>query len=78
VLLQKYPITTLCGAPTNYRMMILEDLSQYKFPTLRHCVGAGEPLNPEVIEVWKKAFGLTIRDGYGQTETVLLCGNSPH
>ncbi|MEW6424010.1 MAG: AMP-binding protein [Bacillota bacterium] len=76
-LLQKYPITTLCGAPTNYRMMVLEDLSQYSFPTLRHCVGAGEPLNPEVIEVWKKAFGLTIRDGYGQTETVLLCGNFP-
>jgi len=76
-LLQKYPITTLCGAPTNYRMMVLEDLSQYKFTTLRHCVGAGEPLNPEVIEVWKKATGLTIRDGYGQTETVLVCGNFP-
>ncbi|MBE3586398.1 AMP-binding protein [Desulfofundulus thermocisternus] len=76
-LLQKYPITTLCGAPTNYRMMVLEDLSQYKFTTLRHCVGAGEPLNPEVIEVWKKVTGLTIRDGYGQTETVLVCGNFP-
>ncbi len=76
-LLQKYPITTLCGAPTNYRMIVLEDLSQYKFPTLRHCVGAGEPLNPEVIETWKEATGLIIRDGYGQTETVLLCGNFP-
>ncbi|WP_307403666.1 AMP-binding protein [Desulfofundulus luciae] len=76
-LLQKYPITTLCGAPTNYRMIVLEDLSQYKFPTLRHCVGAGEPLNPEVIEIWKEATGLIIRDGYGQTETVLLCGSFP-
>ncbi|RKO67380.1 acyl-CoA synthetase [Desulfofundulus salinus] len=76
-LLQKYPITTLCGAPTNYRMIVLEDLSQYKFPTLRHCVGAGEPLNPEVIEIWKEATGLIIRDGYGQTESVLLCGSFP-
>lgn len=76
-LLQKYPVTTLCGAPTNYRMMVLQDLSAYKFPKLRHCVGAGEPLNPEVIEVWRKHTGLTIRDGYGQTETVLICGNFP-
>lgn len=76
-ILQNYPITTLCGAPTNYRMMVLEDLDRYTFPTLRHCVGAGEPLNPEVIEVWKKATGLTIRDGYGQTETVVICGNFP-
>ncbi|SHK71411.1 AMP-binding protein [Desulforamulus aeronauticus] len=76
-LLQKYPITTFCGAPTNYRMLVLEDLSQYKFPTLRSCTGAGEPLNPEVIETWRKATGLTIRDGYGQTETVLVIGNFP-
>ena len=73
----KYPITTMCGAPTIYRMLVLEDLTQFKFDHLRHCVGAGEPLNPEVIEVWKKATGLTIRDGYGQTETVILCGNFP-
>ncbi len=76
-LLSKYPVTTMCGAPTIYRMLVLQDLSQYKFPTLRHCVGAGEPLNPEIIDVWKKATGCTIRDGYGQTETVLLCGNFP-
>jgi acyl-coenzyme A synthetase/AMP-(fatty) acid ligase len=48
-----------------------------KCPTLRHCVAAGEPLNPEVIETWKAATGLVIRDGYGQTETVVLCGNFP-
>lgn len=45
-LLGQYPITTLCGAPTIYRMFVQQDLSQYKYPTLRHCVGAGEPLNP--------------------------------
>ena len=76
-LLSQYPVTTMCGAPTIYRMLVLEDLSQYKFPHLRHCVGAGEPLNPEIIEVWKKATGCTIRDGYGQTETVCLCGSFP-
>ena len=76
-LLSRYPVTTMCGAPTIYRMLVLQDLGQYKFPHLRHCVGAGEPLNPEIIEVWKKATGCTIRDGYGQTETVLLCGSFP-
>ncbi len=76
-LLARHPITTMCGAPTIYRMVVLQDLSTYKFPHLRHCVGAGEPLNPEVIEVWKRATGLVIRDGYGQTETVLLCGSFP-
>ncbi len=74
-LLAAYPITTLCGAPTIYRMLVLQDLSGYTFHRLRHCVGAGEPLNPEVIETWRKATGSVIRDGYGQTETVLLCGN---
>jgi acyl-coenzyme A synthetase/AMP-(fatty) acid ligase len=76
-LLAKYPVTTMCGAPTIYRMLVLQDLSQYKFSTLRHCVGAGEPLNPEIIEVWAKATGCIIRDGYGQTETVLLAGSFP-
>jgi len=76
-LLAKYPVTTMCGAPTIYRMLVLEDLSEYKFPTLRHCVGAGEPLNPEIIDVWQKATGCIIRDGYGQTETVLLAGSFP-
>jgi medium-chain acyl-CoA synthetase len=76
-LLQQYPVTTMCGAPTIYRMLVLQDLNQFRFPNLRHCVGAGEPLNPEIIEVWKKATGCTIRDGYGQTETVCLCGSFP-
>ena len=76
-LLQEFPVTTMCGAPTIYRMLVLQDLSKFSFPKLRHCVGAGEPLNPEVIEIWKKATKTVIRDGYGQTETVLLCGNFP-
>ena len=76
-LLQQYPVTTFCGAPTIYRMFVQQDLGRFRFPALRHCVGAGEPLNPEIIQTWKRATGITIRDGYGQTETVLLCGNYP-
>ncbi|MFQ5744809.1 MAG: AMP-binding protein [Acidobacteriota bacterium] len=75
--LASYPITTLCAAPTVYRMLVLEDLTTCGFPSLRHCVAAGEPLNPEVIEVWRQATGITIRDGYGQTESVLLVGSFP-
>jgi len=74
-IIEKYPITTMCGAPTIYRMLVLEDLSKYDFSSLRHCVGAGEPLNPEIIEKWQRVTGLIIRDGYGQTETSILCGN---
>ena len=76
-LLAQYPVTTFCGAPTIYRMLVLQDLSAYRFPHLRHVVGAGEPLNPEVIETWQKATGLVIRDGYGQTESILLCASFP-
>lgn len=75
-LLQKYPITTFCAPPTAYRMLVQEELGRWK-TRLRHCVGAGEPLNPEVISSWESGLGLTIRDGYGQTETVLVCGNFP-
>jgi acetyl-CoA synthetase/medium-chain acyl-CoA synthetase len=74
-LVQRYPITTMCGAPTIYRMLVQQDLSGMDKTSLRHCVAAGEPLNPEVIELWRDATGITVRDGYGQTETVLLCGN---
>ncbi len=76
-MLNKYPITTMCSAPTIFRLLVQEDLSQLKPQALRHCVAAGEPLNPEVISTWEKATGNIIRDGYGQTETVLLCGNFP-
>ncbi|MCP3873998.1 MAG: AMP-binding protein [Desulfobacteraceae bacterium] len=76
-LLETFPITTMCGAPTLYRMLVLQDLGVFNNLSLRHCVGAGEPLNPEVIETWEQATGTIIRDGYGQTETVFLCGNYP-
>src|SRR6202011_5481339 len=76
-LLDSYPITTFCAPPTAYRMLVLEDLSRRSLGALRWCVGAGEPLNPEVIETWQRGTGHLIRDGYGQTETVLLCGNFP-
>jgi acetyl-CoA synthetase/medium-chain acyl-CoA synthetase len=73
--LAEQPITTWCAPPTALRLIVKEDLSSWRFPSLRHCVSAGEPLNPEVLTAWKSATGLTIYDGYGQTETVLLIGN---
>ncbi len=80
-MLNKYPITTLCAPPTAYRMLVLEEPMAYMKThppkALRHVVGAGEPLNPEVIRAWQQSTGLTIRDGYGQTETVLICANFP-
>lgn len=72
----RYGVTTLCAPPTVWRMLILEDLRQFK-TSLREAVGAGEPLNPEVIERVRDAWGITIRDGYGQTETTAQFGNSP-
>src|SRR5436190_18017813 len=69
-------VTTFCAPPTVWRMLIQEDLGAWKLP-LREVVGAGEPLNPEVIEQVRAAWGLTIRDGYGQTETTAQIGNSP-
>jgi acetyl-CoA synthetase/medium-chain acyl-CoA synthetase len=74
-ILARYPITSMCGAPTIFRAIVLEDLRQWTFPSLRSCVAAGEPLNPEVIATWRAATGLEIRDGYGQTETCCLVGN---
>ena len=73
--LSRYPITTWCAPPTALRLIVREDLPAYRFPRLRHCVSAGEPLNPEVLAAWKAATGLTIYDGYGQTETIVLVGN---
>src|ERR671938_1518453 len=67
--------TTFCAPPTVYRALVLLDLASYDWSRLRHCVSAGEPLNPEVIKVWQEATGLTIYDGYGQTETVNLLAN---
>jgi acetyl-CoA synthetase len=69
-------VTTLCAPPTVWRLFIQEKLSDFKV-SLREVCGAGEPLNPEVIDQVRAAWGLTIRDGYGQTETTALAGNSP-
>ena len=69
-------VTTLCAPPTVWRLVVLEDLRAYPVK-LTELVGAGEPLNPEVIEKVRQAWGLTIRDGFGQTETVLVIGNFP-
>ena len=74
-MIERYGVTSFCAPPTAYRMMVLEDLSLYDFSNLRHCTGAGEPLNPEVMKQWEDGTGLQIYDGYGQTETVLLVGN---
>ncbi len=75
--MQKYPVTTFCGPPTAYRMMVKELPSSRSFtsPSLRHCVAAGEPLNREIIEIWKDRTGRYIYDGYGQTETVNVLAN---
>jgi acetyl-CoA synthetase len=69
-------VTSLCAPPTVWRMLIQEDLAAYPVK-LREVIGAGEPLNPEVIERVRAAWGITIRDGYGQTETTCQIGNSP-
>lgn len=77
VTMEKYDVTTFCAPPTVLRLMIQENLKAYTLK-IRQCVAAGEPLNPEIIEKWKQGTGLTVRDGYGQTESSLLAGNMPN
>ncbi len=74
--LERCAVTTFCAPPTVWRMLIQADLRSAR-TQLREVVGAGEPLNPEVIEQVKRAWGLTLRDGYGQTETTAQIGNPP-
>jgi medium-chain acyl-CoA synthetase len=74
---ERFPITTFFAPPTAFRMLVQEPLRKYRFPTLRHCLGAGEAVNPEVIEAWREGTGHHIYEGYGQTETVLLAGTFP-
>ncbi|MFT3887368.1 MAG: AMP-binding protein [Arachnia sp.] len=74
--LEDSAVTTFCAPPTVWRMMIQANLGE-KPSSLREVVGAGEPLNPEVISTVERAWGLTIRDGYGQTETTCTVGNAP-
>ena len=75
--LTDYPINSLCAPPTVYRMLVQEDLSKFHPQSLRRCMAAGEPLNVAVWKTWHEATGLTIREGYGQTETVILCSSIP-
>jgi acetyl-CoA synthetase len=70
-------VSTFCAPPTVWRMLIQSDLAAWQVP-MRECVAAGEPLNPEVIERVRAAWGITVRDGYGQTETSAQIGNTPN
>ncbi len=72
---KKYGITTFCAPPTMYRFFIKVDLSKYDLSTIEYCTTAGEALNPEVYEQWKRATGLNIMEGFGQTETTLSLYN---
>lgn len=75
-ILRDRQITSFCAPPTLYRLLVQADLPAYDLTTLRHCTSAGEPLNPEVIRAWKDGTGgLTVYDGYGQSETTVLVAN---
>src|SRR4030066_478014 len=75
-IMHRYPITTFCGPPTAYRMMVKEIPAQkFTFPSLRHFAAAGEPLNKQVIEVWRERTGRYFYDGYGQAETGNVLAN---
>ncbi|HEY4366095.1 MAG TPA: AMP-binding protein [Steroidobacteraceae bacterium] len=75
-IIRSYEVSVMCAPPTVWRMLIQVDLKSWSVK-LRELVGAGEPLNPEVIEQVRAAWGITIRDGFGQTETTCQVGNSP-
>ena len=75
--LEQYPITTFFAPPTAYRMLVLEDLESFRPKALRHCMGAGEPVNPEVIDAWREGTGYHIWEAYGQTETTLCAATFP-
>ncbi len=75
--ISKYRVTSFCAPPTIYRFFIKEDLRQYDFSALRSCVVAGEPLNPEVYHRFKNLTGLSLKEGYGQTEMTLAVAVYP-
>src|SRR5919199_1751567 len=77
-LMELYDISVLCQAPTEYRLLAkTPELERANLSSIRHAVSAGEPLNPPVIERWRELHGITIYDGYGQTENTLIVGNFP-
>lgn len=74
-MVEKYGVTSFCAPPTIYRMLVLLDLSRFNFRSLRQCTSAGEALHTETLRLWHKATGVTIREGYGQTESVCMVFN---
>ena len=74
-ILARNRITSFCAPPTLYRLLVQGDFAAHDLSALRHCTSAGEPLNPEVIRAWREETGLTVYDGYGQTETCIVIGN---
>ncbi len=76
-MMEKYRITSFCAPPTIYRFLIKEDLSKYDLSSIKMACTAGEPLNPEVYNQFRRATGLRIIEGFGQTETTVLCANFP-
>jgi acyl-coenzyme A synthetase/AMP-(fatty) acid ligase len=75
-ILARHRITSFCAPPTLYRLLVQGDFARHDLSALRHCTSAGEPLNPEVIRAWREGTGgLTIYDGYGQTETTCVVAN---
>jgi acyl-coenzyme A synthetase/AMP-(fatty) acid ligase len=75
-ILERHRITSFCAPPTLYRLLVQGDVAGHDLAALRHCTSAGEPLNPEVIRAWREGTdGLTIYDGYGQTETTCMVAN---
>ena len=75
--IEKYHVTSFCAPPTIYRFMIREDLSKYDLTSLEYCCTAGEALNPAVFDKLKEKTGLTIMEGFGQTETTMTLGTFP-
>lgn len=76
-MMERLRLTTFCAPPTVYRFLIKEDLSKYDLSTIKKCTIAGEPLNPEVFEQFKKATGLSVTEGFGQSETTVILANYP-
>ena len=76
-IIEAHKVTTFCAPPTIYRLFAQMDVAGYDLSSLRHCIGAGEPLNPEAMRSWKAATGCDIYDGYGQTETINIVANFP-
>jgi len=74
--LQKYRVTTFCVPPTMYRMLLHEDVASYNLSALKYCTTAGEAMPPDVFKAWKRATGVTIMEGFGQTETTVVICNT--